>query len=379
MTYSKIKQMTYVLCAALFALAMIFPAHAQLDLGINAESAVLVEQSTGRVLYQQAPDEKLPPASVTKIMTMLLVCEAIQSGKVSLDDEVITSAHAASMGGSQVFLEEGERMTVRDLFKAVAVASGNDAAVALGEHISGTEEAFVAKMNSRARELGMQNTHFENCNGLDAPGHVTSAADIAIMSRELLKHSMVTEYTGIWMDTLRGGEFGISNTNRLIRFYKGANGLKTGSTGNAKYCISASALRDGMQLIAVVMGSPTSDDRFTAAKKLMDYGFSNYTLAEVTPERINPIEVRSGTQTTAELYCAPFKTLVPKGSEDKITQQIELAEHTKAPVEAGQKVGVVRYYLGEEEIGSCDILTLQAVERISIWGIFTKMLAKFSF
>ena len=247
---------------------------------INAKSGILMEASTGEVLYEQNANERLQIASVTKVMTMLLIMEAIDSGKISLDDMVTTSEYAASMGGSQVFLEAGEQMSVNDMLKAIAVASGNDAAVAMAEFISGSEGAFVEKMNKRASELGCENTHFINCNGLDeTPEHYSSARDVARISQELLKHTKIFDYTTIWMDSLRNGSFGLSNTNKLIRFYNGANGLKTGSTSTAKYCLSATALRDGMQLIAVIICAPSTKDRFSSASALLDYGFANYEVA----------------------------------------------------------------------------------------------------
>jgi len=248
------------------------------DLAIDAQSAILIEASTGQVFYEKNADEALPPASVTKIMTLLLVMEAIDSGSIALSDMVSVSDYASSMGGSQVYLKAGETMSVEDLLKSVVIASANDAAVALAEFLMGSEEAFVKRMNERAKELGMENTNFENTNGLDdtAENHLISARDIATMSRELIKHEKILEYSSTWMDSIRNGEFGLTNTNRLIRFYSGANGLKTGSTSKAKFCISASAKRDGMQLIAVIMGSPTRDIRNECAKKLLDYGFANY-------------------------------------------------------------------------------------------------------
>ncbi|MCD7946612.1 MAG: D-alanyl-D-alanine carboxypeptidase [Clostridiales bacterium] len=249
---------------------------------ISAKAGVLMERETGTVLYEENAHEALEPASVTKVMTMLLVAEAIDSGSISLEDTVTASAYAASMGGSQVYLEEGEQMTVSEMLKAVAVASGNDAAVALAEHLRGSEEAFVAAMNQRAAELGMEDTHFCNCTGLPAEGHVTSAYDIAVMSRELLSHEVIRDYTGIWMDTLRNGTFQLANTNKLIYYYDGATGLKTGFTQGAGFCISASAERDGMELIAVVLGSETSSDRFESAKTLLNYGFGGWTVTDVT-------------------------------------------------------------------------------------------------
>ena len=265
-----------ILCSSLFPLCV--SAESSLPFDVDAKSAILIEASTGMVLYEKNADEALPPASVTKVMTLLLVMEAIDSGVLSLTDMVQTSENAAKMGGSQVYLEPGESMTVEDMLKSVIIASANDAATALAEHVARSVETFVERMNARAAELGMSNTHFENPTGLDdsVTNHVTSARDIAIMSAELMKHETVLKYTTIWMDSIRNGEFGLTNTNRLIRFYNGANGLKTGSTSKALFCISAAAKRDGMQLIAVIMASPTRDTRNEAAKKLLDYGFANY-------------------------------------------------------------------------------------------------------
>ena len=245
---------------------------------LPCKSAILMDATTGQVLFEQNPDEALPPASVTKVMTLLLVMEAIDSGKLSLSDMVSVSAHAASMGGSQVYLKEGETMSVEEMLKCVIIASANDCAVALAEHVAGSEEAFVAAMNERATALGMKNTHFENTNGLDdtATNHVTSARDIAIMSRALIAHEKILEYSGIWMDTIRDGTFGLTNTNRLVRFYRGCTGLKTGSTARAKFCISATAERDGLSLICVIMAADTRDERNNTAAKLLDYGFASY-------------------------------------------------------------------------------------------------------
>lgn len=273
------------------------------ELTLTSHAALLMEKSTGEILYAQNEHDALPPASVTKIMTVLLTMEAIDSGRIALDDMVTVSAYAAGMGGSQVFLAEGEQMSVDDLLKAVCVSSGNDAAVALAEHVAGVTELFVEQMNNRARELGMKDTHFVNCTGLTAEGHVTSAHDIALMSRELLlHHPEVRNYTTIWMDTLRSGTFGLSNTNKLIRFYEGATGLKTGFTQEAGYCISATAERDGMELIAVIMKGTTSDSRNTDAKTLLNYGFSTYTLADIQPEEPLPVlPVTLGTADTVAL------------------------------------------------------------------------------
>lgn len=343
---------------------------------VDAAGAVLMEKETGTVLYEQNAHDKLEPASVTKVMTLLLVMEAIDSGNLSKDDLVTVSAYAASMGGSQVYLKEGEQMTVNDLLKAVAVASGNDASVALAEHLCGSEEAFVAKMNERAAQLGMTDTCFVNCTGLPAAGHLTSAYDIALMSRELiLNHPSIRDYTTIWMDSIRDGAFGLTNTNRLVRFYQGATGLKTGSTDSALYCVSATAERDGMELIAVVMKSPTSAQRFEDAKALLDYGFANYTLARVYPDvPLAPVEVLLGTtaqvQPQLERECS---LLVRKGEEGLISTQIQLAQDLEAPVERGQKLGQMVVTVDGEVRDTIPIVASQQVDRLTIPGIFGKM------
>lgn len=293
---------------------------------INAKSGILMEASTGEVLYEQNANERLQIASVTKVMTMLLIMEAIDSGKISLDDMVTTSEYAASMGGSQVFLEVGEQMSVNDMLKAIAVASGNDAAVAMAEFISGSEGAFVEKMNKRASELGCENTHFINCNGLDeTPEHYSSARDVARISQELLKHTKIFDYTTIWMDSLRNGSFGLSNTNKLIRFYNGANGLKTGSTSTAKYCLSATALRDGMQLIAVIICAPSTKDRFSSASALLDYGFANYEVAsnEDLNVAVPYVRVVGGVKEQIAPKVSGSGFVVKKGNKSKLETRFE--------------------------------------------------------
>ena len=321
------------------------PAAIMVDAGIPAKSAILIEQQSGKVLYEKDADQKLPPASVTKIMTLLLVMEALDSGKLSLDDTVTCSPHASSMGGSQIWFEPGEQMTVHELLKAAAVASANDASVALGEQIAGSEEAFVALMNQRAGELGMTNTQFFNATGLDAAGHLTTARDIATMGAELLKHPKIKEYTTIWMDSLRNGETQLVNTNRLIRFFQGATGLKTGTTDGAGHCLCASAERNGLSLVAVVLGAKSSDDRFNGARQLLEYGFANFEMADVPPpeQPIEPIAVRGGVKRQAEVISlAPEKMLLEKGAGKKLTQQVEVETELQAPVSAGQKVGRIR-------------------------------------
>ena len=315
------------------------------ELTLTSHAALLMEKTTGEILYAQNEHDALPPASVTKIMTVLLTMEAIDSGRIALDDVVTVSAYAAGMGGSQVFLAEGEQITVDDLLKGVCVSSGNDAAVALAEHVAGVTELFVEQMNNRARELGMKDTHFVNCTGLTAEGHVTSAHDIALMSRELLlHHPEVRNYTTIWMDTLRGGTFGLSNTNKLIRFYDGATGLKTGFTREAGYCISATAERDGMELIAVIMKGNTSDSRNADAKTLLNYGFSTYALVDIQPEEplpVLPVVLGTADTVSAVLPEEGRTLLLEKSQTGGLTQTVELPEAVTAPVCAGDRLGTL--------------------------------------
>ena len=309
---------------------------------VSAPSALLMEKETGTVLFAKDEHARLEPASVTKIMTLLLVMEAIDSGALSYDDVVTGSAHAAGMGGSQIWLKENEQMTVRDLLKAVCIVSGNDAAVALAEHLAGSEDAFVERMNARAQELGMNDTHFVNCTGLPAAGHLTSACDIALMSRELiLHHPDIRQFTTVWMDSLRGGESMLVNTNKLIRFYDGATGLKTGSTGSAGYCLSATAEKNGMELIAVVLKGKTSDERFSDAKSLLNYGFSTWSLVTVTPDEVlPPVPVMLGVRGTVQPVLTSENTLlVEKTLANGLTKEVALAESVAAPVYAGDTLG----------------------------------------
>ena len=345
---------------------------------VAAKSALLMERETGTILYRQREHERLAPASVTKVMTMLLVIEAVDAGRISLDDPVTCSARAASMGGSQVYLKEGERMSVRDLLKAVAVASGNDAAVALAEHLAGSEPAFVERMNSRAGELGMEDTRFRNCNGLPEKGHVTSAHDIAVMSRELLSHKSIREYVGTWMDTLRDGEFQLSNTNKLIYYYEGATGLKTGFTADAGFCISASALRDGMELIAVVLGGETSKARFDDAKALLDYGFGTYTLTDVTPEKkIPPVAVRMGERETVPVEPGRAgKLLLKKEEKGRVRTRVELPESVRAPVRKGDALGRLRVTVDGREVRGVPLVAGGDVPRMTFQGIFGSLLRR---
>ena len=348
----------------------------EVELELSAPSAILIEASTGQVLYEKNIHDKRPPASVTKVMTMLLVMEAIDSGKISMDDTVRCSEKAASMGGSQIYLEPGEQMSVRDMLKAVAVASGNDAAAALGEFIAGSLEGFVAMMNERAKELGMNDTTFVNCNGLDAEGHLTSAYDIALMSKELISHPAIFDFTTIWMDSLRGGEFGLVNTNKLIRFYEGATGLKTGSTGEAKYCLSASAKRSGMDLIAVVLGAPSSKERFSDATKLLDYGFANYAIANslITDEELGKIKVLKGVKSELRpKISGGYNILVKKAKTGDIETKVELPDEINAPVLADDKIGEVSFYIDGEKIGTADITAGENVNKINPFEMFARL------
>lgn len=359
----------------LLALLLCVPVRAD-ELTLDAPSALLMEKQTGTVLF--AKDEHTPrePASVTKVMTLLLTMEAVDSGALSYDDAVTGSAHAASMGGSQIWLKEGEQIRVEDLIKAVCVVSGNDAAVALGEHLAGSEEAFVARMNERAKELGMNDTHFVNCTGLPAEGHVTSAYDIALMSRELvLHHPDIRRFTTIWMDSLRDGQSMLVNTNKLVRFYPGATGLKTGSTSTAKYCISATAEKDGMELIAVILGGSTSDKRFADAKALLNYGFASYALVTAAPESPLPaVPVTLGTQKTVQTVLTPDNALLlEKNRAGGLTQSLALPETLEAPIEAGEPLGTLDIFdAGGTAVASLPLLAGESVARVTWWQLFCR-------
>lgn len=348
-------------------------------LNLNCKSAILMEADTGRVLYEQNADEALPPASVTKVMTLLLVMEAIDEGKIKLEDMVSTSERAASMGGSQIFLKVGEQMTVEDMVKSVVIASANDAACALAEFVSGSEEAFVKAMNDRAAELGMKNTNFENTNGLDdtAQNHVTSARDIAIMSAELIKHETILKYSSIWMDTVRGGEFGLTNTNRLVRFYRGCTGLKTGSTSKAGFCISATAKRDGMHLVCVIMGAETRDIRNAEAQKLLDYGFANYGVYQHEPEELADLRVKGGVYDNVPIKYDAFSCVAEKSAVGKIQCKIELPDSVFAPLKKGDEVGKAIFILDGKEIGSVPIYVDNDVEKIGFFGLWWRLFGKF--
>lgn len=373
------KALSFLLAFLLVALSVSilpFPSSAEkYSLNLDAKSAILMDAATGAVLYEQNADAALPPASVTKVMTLLLVMEAVDAGRIALGDAVTVSEEAAKMGGSQVYLEPGESMSVEELLKCVVIASANDAAYALAEHIAGSEEAFVRMMNERARALGMENTKFENTNGLDdtVSEHLTSARDIAIMSRELLSHDKILEYTTIWQDTIRDGAFTLSNTNRLVRFYPGATGLKTGSTSKALFCISATAKRGDLHLIAVIMGAPTRDVRNAEAKKLLDYGFSNYASYSDKDGTITEIDVRGGISDAITLECEPFVALLGKGEEKRVEKSCVLPDSLTAPVKRGDVVGAVEYRVGDRLVGKADIRAAEDVERISYVHLFLRL------
>ena len=344
---------------------------------VPVPSAILMEKSTGTVVFEKNAHERLSPASVTKVMTMLLIMEELERGTLSEDDMVTSSTRASSMGGSQIFLKEGERMSVRDMLKSVAVGSANDCSVALAEHIAGTEEAFVARMNARASELGMKDTEFSNCTGLfEGEHHLTTAFDIALMSRELIRHERIKEYTTIWMDRVRDGLFGLNNTNRLIYYYEGSTGLKTGFTSRAGYCLAATAMRDGVEYIAVVMHGSSSDARFESAKTLLNYAFANLGLFRITPpEALPPIPVELGWQKTVQpVYEGPQNMLFARSELPNVRISVELEASLKAPVTEGQQIGTVKVYSGETLLEDIPIVSDADVALMGIFDIFLEFL-----
>ncbi len=346
------------------------------SLSLNSASACLMEFSTGEVLYEQNSHERLEPASVTKTMALLLIMEALDNGTITLDTLVTGSDHASSMGGSQIWLENGEQMTVNEMLKAIVVSSANDCTVAMGEHLAGSEETFVARMNDKAKALGMNDTHFSNCTGLPVENHYTSAYDIALMTRELLKHELIFNYTTIWTDTVRGGQMGLSNTNKLIRFYNGANGMKTGYTQSALYCMSATAKRDGMQLIAAVMKADTSDKRFSDAKKLLDHGFANYSVYETDTSGLETLPLKGAENGSIKIGCNAKSIVIPRGRAGQIERSVYLEECVTAPVKKGQQVGYIIYESEGEEIARLPVVTLEKADKITFGGIFTRMMKK---
>lgn len=370
------------LCALFTLPAFCEENNAVLD-SVTAKSCVLMDLDSGEILLAKNENEQLPPASITKIMTLILCFEALDNGMLSLDDTVTTSTNASKKGGSQIWLKENETMTVHELLKATAIASANDACTALGEKIAGDEEAFVVMMNEKAKKLGLENTHFENCSGLDdtAENHYSSALDIAIMSRELMKHEKVKEYTTIWMDSLRDGATQLVNTNKLIRFYEGATGLKTGTTSKAGYCISATAERNGVKLCAVILGADTGDHRFEDAKKLLNYGFANYTV--FTPEfdetLITNVNVLYGKTNEIVPKIIPAQSsLLPKGSETSVTQRVDICVDVEAPVEKGQILGYIYYEMDGKEIAKSPIVSEESVERKTFAYIFKSLWSSFA-
>jgi len=350
---------------------------------VSAKAVCLMEKTTGKVLYAENENEKLYPASVTKIMTLLIVCESLDSGKISLKDTVTASDTASAKGGSQIWLKPGETMTVDELLKAAAVYSANDACTALGEYISGSETAFVALMNKRAKELGMKNTNFENCTGLDdtTETHLTTAYDIALMSAQLLKHDIIKQYSTIWMDSLRDGATQLVNTNKLVRFYQGCTGLKTGTTSKAGCCVSATAQRDGMELIAVVLGSENSNARFSSARNMLDWGFANYEIfyPEINKDEIRNVKVIKGEdEYVSPVVPVPDAVLINKGASSEINVVTELADSVQAPVEDGQIIGSLKVTQGGKTLGKYDIKAEKGVGRLTFFKAVMKILRSFA-
>ena len=345
---------------------------------VSCPSAILMDQTTGAVLFEKNADEKRAPASVTKVMTLLLIMEAVESGKLEWDDPIAVSPEAAGMGGSQVYLKEGETMTTDEMVKCIAVVSANDCCVAMAEAISGSVSSFIQKMNERANELGMANTNFNSCTGLDAENHYTTARDIATMSRELMKHEKIKDYSTIWMDTVRNGAFTLSNTNKLIRFYDGATGLKTGFTDDAGYCLSATATRESLSLIAVVLGGETSDKRFADAKALLNFGFTQYTLYQESPSSIEPVKVVKGMEDLIQPKLAKQPAfLIQKGSEKSVQYRVELSESVAAPVDVGQKIGTVTYTCDGKIIGNIHLIAEKEIPKVTFAHLFFHIIEYF--
>jgi D-alanyl-D-alanine carboxypeptidase (penicillin-binding protein 5/6) len=375
----KIAIMVSVALIIVFCISLVATAQ---DIDLKSPSAVLMDQGTGKVLFEKNPHEKLPPASITKIMTLLIAMEALESGKINLDDKVVISKNAWGMGGSQVFLGIGEEQTVENLLKAITIASGNDASVALAEHIAGSLEGFVKLMNQRAEELGMKNTNFENPHGLHSPNHYSTAYDIALMSRELLKHELVFKWTTVWLDYLEHTDKPrdatmLSNTNKLIKYYKGADGLKTGSHSNALYCLSATAKRGPLRLISIIMKAPTSTQRFDEAAKLLDHGFANFSAVEIikSGEIVKSIPVEKGKESEVDLVAEETLTiLVNKGQEEGITQKLHFPQKVKAPIIKGQKLGEIIATKDGNIIGQVDIVSEKDVPRLTFIEMISKII-----
>ena len=346
----------------------------EVDLNLESPSCILIEQTTGKILYEKNSHEQLRPASVTKVMSVLLIMEALDSGKISLTDKVPCSENASKMGGSQIWLDVREELTVDEMLKAICVVSANDCTVAMAEFLAGSTETFVEKMNAKARELGMKDTCFKNCHGLDEDGHVTSSYDISLMSRELLqKHPTITKYTTIWTDTLRDGKSELTNTNKLIRNYKGATGLKTGSTGLALYNLSASATKNDLSLIAVIMKAPSTKVRFAEAQKLLDYGFNNYSYIQFAKKgnRVKSVPVNKGVESLVEVnYEQDSGCLLPKGKERNVEEIVNIPEYVNSPIQGGDKIGEVRYMLDGEQIGYTNLIAANTVKKINLSNMF---------
>ena len=378
------KRLYALLLAAALAAALLPPRAFAVNLDLNAKSALLMDVATGTVLYEKECHERLAPASVTKVMTMLLIMEALDSGRIRMEDMVTASEAAAAKGGSQIYLKVGENLSVSDMLKSIAVSSANDCACAMAELLAGSESAFVEQMNKRAEELGMADTHFVNCTGLDdspeAKDHRTSAYDIALMSRELLKyHPDIKKFTTIWMDTVRGGAFGLSNTNKLIRFYSGATGLKTGYTTGAGYCLSASAKREGMELIAVVMGCESSQKRTADCKALLDYGFAAYSVVRPGLKEGRTVAVHLGKQPTVSVELVDRREiLVDKAKRTSLSAKVELAQAVPAPVEKGQRLGSIKVYSDDKMLIQLPLVAGEAVEKLSYWDVYKIVLRRFA-
>lgn len=370
-----IKRLLAVIFTLLIVMSATEPSSALSDEEISSPSVVLIEPQSLKILYEKNANEQRACASITKVMTLLLVMEAIESGKIAYDDVVTTSEHAKSMGGSDIWLEVGEQMTVDEMIKATAVASANDAAVALAEHLCGSEDEFVSLMNKRAKELNMKNTVFKNCNGLDEEGHITSAYDVALMSAELIKHEKIYDYTKIWIDHLRGGETQIVNTNKLLKSFDGITGLKTGTTSQAGSCISATANRNGMDLVAVVLGSDTGTARFKDAAMLLNYGFANYEIIKPKLKtEVNEIKVENGMQSTVKIDCKESTALVlEKGGSEKVTQNVKIKESVKAQVNKGDKVGEITLTLDDKTLSKVDIIACEDVEKMTFSAVFYEL------
>ena len=371
------KNISILLAVVILLLSLPMSVGAVSDSDLTAPSAILVDSENFNILYEKNSHEQRSVASITKVMTVLLIMEDIEKGKISLTDTVTASAHAASMGGSDIWLEEGEQMSLDDMLKATLVASANDAAVALAEYTEGSEDAFVKRMNNRAKELGMKDTVFKNCNGLDEEGHISSAYDVALMSAELIKHTKVFDYTSIWLDFLRDGKTQIVNTNKLLKSYNGITGLKTGTTDDAGSCISATAKRDGLSLIAVVLGSDSGTDRFKDASILLDYGFNNYSVIIPKEKKLPKVKVNKGMESEVEVYSNPPKSvLVSKGSDSEIIVKVDLPKKIDAPVEKDKKIGEITYSVNNKVVQKTDIRCKKSVEECSFGNSFRYLLSQ---